>query len=89
MPIIFVDRRVGQSKMCRAIFVEALVKVWKLRFSGVPTGSRPEAGGPEASVTVTPPHRPAPAARRTPVGQRAGAARGTPSAAREACSPST
>ncbi|MBA3396747.1 MAG: polyprenol monophosphomannose synthase [Deltaproteobacteria bacterium] len=31
-PIVFVDRRVGQSKMSRAIFLEALVKVWGLRF---------------------------------------------------------
>jgi dolichol-phosphate mannosyltransferase len=31
-PIIFIDRRVGQSKMSRAIMVEALVKVWALRF---------------------------------------------------------
>jgi dolichol-phosphate mannosyltransferase len=31
MPIIFEDRRVGQSKMSRAIFVEALGVVWKLR----------------------------------------------------------
>ncbi len=31
-PIVFVDRRVGQSKMSRAIFVEALGKVWALRF---------------------------------------------------------
>jgi len=31
-PIIFVDRRVGQSKMSRAIVAEALVKVWALRF---------------------------------------------------------
>jgi dolichol-phosphate mannosyltransferase len=31
-PIVFVDRRVGQSKMSRAIFVEALLKVWSLRF---------------------------------------------------------
>jgi dolichol-phosphate mannosyltransferase len=30
-PIVFVDRRVGQSKMSRAIFLEALVKVWGLR----------------------------------------------------------
>jgi dolichol-phosphate mannosyltransferase len=33
-PIVFVDRRVGQSKMSRAIFVEALLKVWTLRFRG-------------------------------------------------------
>jgi dolichol-phosphate mannosyltransferase len=30
-PIVFIDRRVGQSKMSRAIFVEALLKVWQLR----------------------------------------------------------
>lgn len=33
-PIVFIDRRVGQSKMSRAIFVEALAKVWSLRFDG-------------------------------------------------------
>jgi dolichol-phosphate mannosyltransferase len=33
-PIQFEDRRVGQSKMSRAIFVEALFKVWALRFRG-------------------------------------------------------
>ncbi|HEX4421445.1 MAG TPA: polyprenol monophosphomannose synthase [Kofleriaceae bacterium] len=31
-PIVFVDRRVGQSKMSRAIVVEGLLKVWGLRF---------------------------------------------------------
>jgi dolichol-phosphate mannosyltransferase len=31
IPIRFVDRRVGQSKMSRRIFVEALLMVWKLR----------------------------------------------------------
>ena len=31
-PIIFVDRRVGQSKMSRSIVAEALLKVWSLRF---------------------------------------------------------
>jgi dolichol-phosphate mannosyltransferase len=30
-PIVFPDRRVGQSKMSRAIFAEALLKVWALR----------------------------------------------------------
>jgi len=30
-PIVFVDRRIGQSKMSRKIFVEAMSKVWKLR----------------------------------------------------------
>jgi dolichol-phosphate mannosyltransferase len=31
-PIMFVDRRVGQSKMSRKIFAEALLVVWRLRF---------------------------------------------------------
>ncbi len=31
VPIIFVDRRVGQSKMSRNIFMEAVTMVWKLR----------------------------------------------------------
>lgn len=32
IPIIFPDRRVGQSKMSRRIVIEALVNVWRLRF---------------------------------------------------------
>jgi len=32
-PIIFVDRRVGQSKMSRHIILEAMLMVWKLRLS--------------------------------------------------------
>lgn len=31
-PIIFIDRRVGQSKMSFKIFIEAIYKVWKLKF---------------------------------------------------------
>jgi len=34
MPIVFVDRRVGQSKMSRKIFVEAMLMVWRLRLTG-------------------------------------------------------
>ena len=34
IPITFVDRRVGQSKMSRKIFLEALGMVWKLRLGG-------------------------------------------------------
>jgi dolichol-phosphate mannosyltransferase len=33
VPIIFPDRRVGQSKMSRRIVLEALTAVWRLRFS--------------------------------------------------------
>ncbi len=32
IPIVFEDRRVGQSKMSRKIFLEAFTVVWKLRF---------------------------------------------------------
>ncbi len=35
IPIVFVDRRVGHSKMDQRIFVEALLVVWKLRFEAV------------------------------------------------------
>jgi dolichol-phosphate mannosyltransferase len=34
IPIVFVDRRVGHSKMSRRIVLEALRKVWSIRFSG-------------------------------------------------------
>ena len=37
LPIIFVDRKVGESKMSGDIFFEAMTNVWKLRFSQVPT----------------------------------------------------
>ena len=32
IPIVFADRRVGKSKMSRAIVAEALWMVWKIRF---------------------------------------------------------
>ncbi len=35
VPIVFVDRTAGQSKMSRRIFVEAIGVVWKLRFDGL------------------------------------------------------
>lgn len=37
LPIIFVDRKVGESKMSGDIFFEAMTSVWKLRFGSVPT----------------------------------------------------
>lgn len=33
VPIVFVDRRAGESKMNRRIFAEAVVMVWKLRLA--------------------------------------------------------
>jgi dolichol-phosphate mannosyltransferase len=35
VPILFVDRRAGKSKMSRKIFAEAVVMVWKLRFDAL------------------------------------------------------
>jgi dolichol-phosphate mannosyltransferase len=35
VPIIFVDRREGQSKMSRRIFAEAIAEVWKLRLDAL------------------------------------------------------
>lgn len=35
IPIVFPDRRVGRSKMSRRIVAEALLTVWRLRFSRV------------------------------------------------------
>lgn len=32
VPIVFVDRRAGQSKMSRKIFLEAMGMVWRMRF---------------------------------------------------------
>ncbi len=39
VPIVFEDRRVGQSKMSRRIVLEALRKVWAIRFSGFSRGA--------------------------------------------------
>jgi len=35
VPILFVDRRVGRSKMSRRVFAEAVGMVWKLRFDAL------------------------------------------------------
>ncbi|MCU0654354.1 MAG: polyprenol monophosphomannose synthase [Polyangiaceae bacterium] len=40
VPIVFVDRRVGRSKMNGRIFLEALLVVWKLRASSFAGASR-------------------------------------------------
>jgi dolichol-phosphate mannosyltransferase len=37
MPIVFIDRRVGKSKISKSIVWEALWLVWKIRFSTFPT----------------------------------------------------
>lgn len=35
VPIVFVDRRAGRSKMSRRIFAEAVVEVWRLRLDAL------------------------------------------------------
>jgi dolichol-phosphate mannosyltransferase len=35
VPIVFVDRHAGHSKMSRAIFLEAILMVWKLRWAAL------------------------------------------------------
>jgi dolichol-phosphate mannosyltransferase len=35
IPIVFEDRRVGQSKMSRAVFAEAVAMVWRLRLDAL------------------------------------------------------
>jgi len=35
VPITFVDRRAGRSKMSRKIFAEAIAMVWKLRLDAL------------------------------------------------------
>ena len=35
VPIVFVDRRAGESKMNRRIFAEAVMMVWKLRLAAL------------------------------------------------------
>jgi dolichol-phosphate mannosyltransferase len=50
VPIVFADRRVGQSKMSRRIVLEAMRKVWSMRFSRFAK----EAGRGRASVRPGP-----------------------------------
>jgi dolichol-phosphate mannosyltransferase len=35
VPIVFVDRRAGKSKMSRAVFAEAVIEVWRLRLDAL------------------------------------------------------
>jgi dolichol-phosphate mannosyltransferase len=45
-PIIFPDRTAGKSKMSRRIFLEALLNMWRLRFSAVTPKRLPPAKRP-------------------------------------------
>lgn len=47
VPIIFVERRQGESKVSTPVLVESLITPWRLRFRRIPReGARPPAGGP-------------------------------------------
>jgi len=66
VPIVFADRRVGQSKMSKRIVLEALRKVWAIRFSGwakAPAPSLPAADfRPQESPTSRDDYGPRPEA---------------------------
>jgi dolichol-phosphate mannosyltransferase len=49
VPIVFADRRVGRSKMSRRIVLEAIRKVWKMRFSRFARESAGAARPPRAA----------------------------------------
>jgi dolichol-phosphate mannosyltransferase len=49
VPIVFEDRRVGHSKMSRRIVLEALRKVWAIRFSGFGRGGAAARNPPRAA----------------------------------------
>ncbi len=63
-PIIFVDRRVGQSKMSRAIFFEGFLFVLRTRFGRKPQLPPPIRRQPEAQIVESEPHAQVPGASR-------------------------
>ena len=54
VPIIFEDRRVGQSKMSRKIFIEAFLWVLRARLTGDRAVRQLPAGKPNAAAPVSP-----------------------------------
>jgi dolichol-phosphate mannosyltransferase len=63
VPIIFTERRAGDSKMTRGIVAEALVAVPRLRLKPGRPGARPGLSEPEAAPIAAPWPPPQPAAR--------------------------
>ena len=49
VPITFVDRRVGQSKMSKKIVLEAVVRCWELRGIGAETAAPEPAAGKDVA----------------------------------------
>jgi dolichol-phosphate mannosyltransferase len=65
-PIVFMDRRVGKSKMSRAIVLEGFTYVLRARFSKVPLPTRLEVS-PVVPLEI---QQETPADAQTPVGQK-------------------
>jgi dolichol-phosphate mannosyltransferase len=57
IPIVFEDRRVGQSKMSRRIVLEAIVKVWSMRWLKLPATSSRATSQASASAPSPPDSR--------------------------------
>lgn len=57
VPIVFVDRRVGKSKMSRKIFVEAFAWVLRARFTGDAVVKMPAPAEPQVSAAEPAPER--------------------------------
>ena len=67
-PIVFMDRRVGKSKMSRAIVLEAFTYVLRARFSKQPQPSQPTVVAPETPLAPVAPE--VSQNEQTPVGQK-------------------
>jgi dolichol-phosphate mannosyltransferase len=52
IPIIFLDRRVGKSKMSRKIFLEGFIYVLRTRFSGLPSSTPPRQAASETQARI-------------------------------------
>jgi dolichol-phosphate mannosyltransferase len=55
IPIVFEDRRVGQSKMSRRIVLEAIVKVWSMRGRELPVAAPCTAASTSPPSPLPPP----------------------------------
>lgn len=62
IPIVFMDRRVGKSKMSRAIFVEGFINVLRARFRKVPPRPANQSQAPLSDAAARD--------EQTPVGQK-------------------
>lgn len=59
-PIVFMDRRVGKSKMSQAIFVEGFINVLRARFRKLPPRHRPTLPAQASAIVQAPENEQAP-----------------------------